>query len=167
MPRRRPVRSQRAFASTRAPRRRPSASSLDQVVATGEGLTLAADGKSAGLPFAVLGGAHGDIELAPSGGRHVVAPGLRVRVESRALRANAGRERGGRRRSHDGDVAGAQPTSSQSAKAFREVNFGAESRHPRPQLGMIAGKPLTETSFVVRPSTPTPSPAAEIFTDER
>src|SRR5690554_1772910 len=35
------------------------------------GLTLAADGKSPGLPFAVLGGERGDVELAPDSGRAI------------------------------------------------------------------------------------------------
>lgn len=35
------------------------------------GLTLAANGRDPGLPFVVLGGQHGDLELPPSGGRQL------------------------------------------------------------------------------------------------
>jgi hypothetical protein len=54
---------------------------------------------------------------------HVVAPGSRVRVELRAWRANVGRERGGRRRWHGGDVAGEPLPSLRSGRGFRRTRF--------------------------------------------
>lgn len=54
------------------------------------GLTLAADGKSAGLPFAVLGGDRGGIEVAPTAGHQVaqvvVESGLSVVVDVSSFR---------------------------------------------------------------------------------
>jgi len=52
------------------------------------GLTLAADGKAPGLPFAVLGGERGDVELVADAGRAIAEV-----VVERALSAGRGRER--------------------------------------------------------------------------
>jgi hypothetical protein len=61
------------------------------------GLTSSADGKSAGIPILVMGGAHGDVPLEPTAGaivaRFIVETGSSVILDLSAMQSNAAQDR--------------------------------------------------------------------------